>query len=280
MRIILIGGKGFLGGMTREAFERAGIDCVSVGRNNSNDFHADLMDFGSIAYMLLALKPDLVVNFAGAFEGENSGDLLVNSEGPKNLVSAIGRFFNNTKLVHISSATEPSDPNYPYKFESRYSQSKYMGTQTVYDATKAEYVQAKIVRVHNCYGVGQPQNRFVSWVINQAKLNEPVHLNYPSRVRDFCLVSEAALSISNISTTFLLGASNDTEEVGTGIGISLKDVAFEICDALDVDRSLIRKPKVKEVDFHPTEIANLSDQASGLCSTTFKTGITDLLGGN
>lgn len=276
MKILLIGGQGFLGKMTRISFERGEIKCFSAGRSKENDFYLDLMDPESISSALDKSKPELIVNFAGAFEGKDKKSLTVNSEGPKNLINAIERSMEKSKLIHISSATEPRDPNYLSLFESKYSESKYIGTQSVFNAANVGQVEAKIVRVHNCYGAEQPRNRFVSWVINQAESKEEIYLNYPNRVRDFCLVSEAATAIASISTIFATRPSKQMEEVGTGVGISLKDAALEICDVLNADRRLVKMPDNEELDMHPSEIARVSDQSGGLCKTTFKLGITRL----
>lgn len=276
MKILIIGGRGFLGKTTRKSFERKEIECFSAGRSKENDFHLDLMDSKSISSALNESKPELIVNFAGAFEGKDDKSLTVNSEGPKNLIKAIERTLENSKLIHISSATEPRNPNHLSLFESKYSESKYIGTQNVLNAVNVGQVEAKVVRVHNCYGPEQPSNRFVSWVINQVQSNEGFYLNYPNRIRDFCLVSEAATAIASISTKFVASPSKQIEDVGTGVGISLKDAAFAICDVLKADRGLVKIPDNEKVDMHPSEIAQVSDQGDGFCNTKFKIGITEL----
>lgn len=279
MKIVLIGGQGFLGTATRSSLEEFGLECRSAGRSERNDFYLDLMNPESISEALANYQPDLIVNLAGAFESTEYKSLIVNSEGPKNLIGAIESQLGNSKLIHVSSATEPRDLNYDSFFESKYSESKYIGTKSVFDAVDSGRIQAKIVRVHNCYGKGQPRNRFVSWVIDRMQSNQNVYLNYPNRIRDFCLVSEAANGVASISSKFLTSPSPEMEEVGTGIGISLLDATREVCDVVNADRNLIRVPDTENIDMHISEIARVSEQDDGFCNTEFRLGITKLLKG-
>lgn len=280
MRAILIGGRGFLGQYVESELLESGIECITAGRNPKNDLKIDLLEPDSIYQQLAISDADVVVNLAGAFENQTNASLEVNSFGPKNLISAIKKCNNPPKLVHIGSATEPRSLLGKGNFESTYSETKYYGTKIVFDSLENNSISGTILRVHNCYGEKQPQTRFIAWAVDKLKRGEQITLQHPDRIRDFCLVEEAASGISKLIINNSWRGSASYQEVGTGVGISLQDTAHIICDTFNVPRSLVRRPSVTAKDLHPSEVANLSENSLGLCKTNFKIGIRRSYGVN
>jgi len=280
MSILLIGGNGFLGSYVRNSFEIEGHKCQSAGRSSHNDFFLDLLDQDSISAVFESLRPDLVINLAGAFGNDTSNSLEVNHKGSLNLVKSITSSVSSIKLIHISSATEPRTNSADLAFESDYSRTKYLGTRAVIDASADGSVDARIIRVHNSYGIGQPMNRFVSWTINKLQQKEKVALLHPFRVRDFCLVEEAAKGICELVKGMNSWPNDKVEEVGTGQGISLMDAALEICTIVGATEDLIVTSVGEKYDAHPSDVASLLPTSSGKCETNFEKGIAKVLRGN
>jgi nucleoside-diphosphate-sugar epimerase len=134
-------------------------------------------------------------------------------------------------------------------------------------------VEAQIVRVHNCYGKGQPEDRFIADTSTKLINRKEVVLKYPNRIRDFCLVSEAAAKISDFATNFDSTPNVDSVEIGTGVGLSLSEAAIEISKILNVDSSLVVIPPFDILDPHQREVAELASHPMGKCEIEFKVGI-------
>lgn len=278
MKILLVGGNGFLGRSLSTSLKAFGHEVFSAGRDSSNNYQMNLLSISTISQVLLTAKPDLVVNLAGAFESGSSENLKVNSLGAANLADSIENISKQIYLLHISSATEPRNDSEGMNYESEYTRTKHMGTQAIKDAITNEGLNARIVRVHNCYGQNQPANRFVSWALNRLRRNELITLQHPLRIRDFCIVDEAAHGLTMMINGIEMWQPGLIEEVGTGQGISLKDAAIDMCRILGVSNELVKTNLNNRIDAHPKEIAVFSASSKGKCPSSFKEGILKMLG--
>ena len=108
---------------------------------------------------------------------------------------------------------------------------------------------------------------------------ERISIRYPDRVRDFCLVDEAAERICEIAITDKKSSNLDYVEVGTGVGLTLKAVAIKICKTLNVEESLVTALNSEYEDPHPYEVAENQDSILGKCKVEFHDGIQKVLKG-
>ncbi len=279
MPVVLIGGRGFLGSHVKNELLRNGFECYTAGRNPSNDVVLDIMDVESLSKVFLGIKPSIVFNFAGTFSKNNESDLRVNSEGPEHLVNSLFPLSDKPRLIHIASATEPRIESGEVKFESKYSESKFIGTNFVRLASEKGDIDARIIRVHNCYGKGQPTDRYISWAISKLMQKEKISIRYPDRIRDFCLVDEAAQRICEIATAENESSELNHVEVGTGLGLTLKDAAVKICETLNAEKSLVNFLYSEYEDPHPYEVAKNQGSILGKCKVEFDDGIQKTLKG-
>jgi nucleoside-diphosphate-sugar epimerase len=280
MPVVLIGGRGFLGSYVKNELVRSGFECYTAGRNQSNDVILDIMDVGSLSKAFLGIKPSIVINFAGTFSKNDESDLRVNSEGPEHLVNSLFPLRDKPRVVHIASATEPRIESGEVKFESKYSESKFIGTNVVRLAAEKGDIDARIVRVHNCYGKGQPSDRYISWAASKLMQKEKISIRYPDRIRDFCLVDEAAQRICEIATADEESSGLNYVEVGTGLGLTLMDAAVKICETLNVEKSLVTSLDSEYEDPHPYEVAKNQGSILGKCKVEFHDGIRETLKGS
>lgn len=279
MPAVLIGGSGFLGSYVKNELMRSGFECYTAGRGNSNDVILDILNVDSLSDVFQRIKPDIIFNFAGTFSKNDDSDLRVNSDGPRHLIDSLLRLNDEPRVIHIASATEPRINLDELKFESKYSESKFIGTNVVKLAAEKGDIDARIIRVHNCYGKGQPKDRYISWALNKLLNNERISIRYPDRVRDFCLVDEAAQRICEIATADKKFSDLNYVEVGTGLGLTLKAAAIEICEILNVEKSLVKALDAEYEDPHPYEVAKNQDSILGKCKIEFHDGIQKALKG-
>jgi nucleoside-diphosphate-sugar epimerase len=280
MKVLLIGGTGFLGRHTMQEFLVKGVEAKSAGRSLKNDYYVDLLLPKTLSNVLKSFNPDLIVNLAGAFSASKSQNLEVNSLGARNLVNVLSqKHFDGTPLIHISSATEPRLLTNQPLFESTYSESKFLGTKEVGLAIRMGKLSGALIRLHNCYGSDQPIDRFVAWAYLKLKAGEQINLKFPKRIRDFCFVKDAARCLVTLATEDKSVYSDEMREIGSGVGRSLHQVAFEIADFLKTSPNLIIDSEYTSEDNHPIEVAELLAGDSGKCATQLRDGLILSFGG-
>ncbi|MFI6154147.1 NAD-dependent epimerase/dehydratase family protein [Kitasatospora sp. NPDC051170] len=109
MRILLLGGDGFLGRHAAAVLRALpGATVLTAGRRPAHDLRLDLAtaQAGPLGEEIAALAPDAVVNFAGAVAGSAVKLAEVNARGPAVLCEALSLCAPKTRLVHIGSAGE------------------------------------------------------------------------------------------------------------------------------------------------------------------------------
>ncbi|MFD4659298.1 NAD-dependent epimerase/dehydratase family protein [Kitasatospora sp. NPDC058444] len=109
MRILLLGGDGFLGRHATAVLRSLpGATVLTAGRRPAHDLRLDLAtaQAGPLGEELSALAPDAVVNFAGAVAGSAVKLAEVNARGPAVLCEALSLGAPKARLVHIGSAGE------------------------------------------------------------------------------------------------------------------------------------------------------------------------------
>ncbi|MFD8083922.1 NAD-dependent epimerase/dehydratase family protein [Kitasatospora sp. NPDC059722] len=163
MRILLLGGDGFLGRHATAVLRSLpGATVLTAGRRPAHDLRLDLATAqpGPLGEELAALAPDVVVNFAGAVAGSAVKLAEVNARGPAVLCEALQLGAPKTRLVHIGSAGEYG----VCETGSSLSEEADARPVGVYGATKlagslavaGSPLDAVVLRVFNPVGPGAP----------------------------------------------------------------------------------------------------------------------------
>jgi len=273
MRVLLLGGTGFLGRSTATELARAGHDVVVASRSPAADVVLDVEDLRALSDHLSGARYDDVVNLVGAGLESGTADHAtmrrINSELPVRLHDVLTTLDAPPRLVHAASSTERLAGQ--ALDESDYSRSKHDGSVALRSAARASGATVTILAVHNSYGPDQPSRRFVAAMAAGLRSDTPVTLNYPHRIRDFVFVDDVAASIRHAVEQPSGGLAE--AEVGTGTGLSLLETAREIADALGHSRDLIRINADPPVDPNPVTVCSVRFGSYGLCTTEFRDGI-------
>ena len=170
MRVLVTGGRGFLGMHVCDALRAAGHDAIPLGRADG-----DLAVPGVAELLLDEHRPDLVVHLAAVMPDDDR--LAQNAPVAALVAEACAE--RGVRLVHGSTTSVYAD-------ETPYADSKRASEDAVGDAT--------ILRFAFPYGPGQRRGA-IPTMLKQALAGEPVVV-YRGWARSFCFVGDVARAVA------------------------------------------------------------------------------------
>ena len=237
-KVLIIGGTGYLGKSLKSKLQASNIAVITASNSSKADFVIDVKNPIGLTSLIDKLSVSVVLNLASHGLGKNivEAELLVNSKGPSLILEAINNSKNNDcRLVHFASTLE-----WPYDnlFESKYAESKCVGTKSLILDNRIIHENSSVIFMNNIYGVSQPMNRLFRGVIEKIRNKQEIVLNFPNRLRDFCLDDE----VSEIIFRLLVGDeyNNKIFTIGTGISTSVINFVEEILSQMGASKILLK----------------------------------------
>jgi dTDP-glucose 4,6-dehydratase len=169
VRVLVTGGRGFLGGHVCTALTAHGHEAVALGRADG-----DLAADGVAAGLVEKHAPDVVVHLAAVMPG----DERLAQNAPITALVAAACAARGVPLFHGSTTSVYAD-------ETPYAESKRGSEAAAGDAT--------ILRFHFPYGPGQRRGAIPA-MLRQALAGEPVVV-YRGWERSFCFAGDAAEAV-------------------------------------------------------------------------------------
>src|SRR5579875_1028397 len=207
MRVLVTGGRGFLGAHVCEALRAAGHEPTPLGRADG-----DLAEPGTIERLLETREPEAVVHLAAAMPG----DERIPQNAPIAEAVATACATREIPLFHGSTTAVYFD-------ETPYAESKRESEEAVGDATT-------ILRFHHPYGPGQRRGA-IATMLRQALAGEPV-VAYGGWMRSFCFARDAAEAVALLVAR---GERGDWD-IGRDDDLrTLEEVALLACAAAGAD---------------------------------------------
>jgi dTDP-glucose 4,6-dehydratase len=209
VRVLVTGGRGFVGAHVCAALHGRGHEAVPLGRADG-----DLAVPGVAERLVLERAPDAVVHLAAVMPGD---DRLAQNAPIAGLVAAACRA-RGIPLFHGSSTAVYAD-------DTPYAESKRASEEEAGDAT--------ILRLHYPYGPGQRRGA-VPGMLQQALAGEPIAV-YRGWERSFCYAGDAAEAVATLVErgergTWDVGRDDDRR--------TLLEVARLCCAAAGADEGL------------------------------------------
>jgi dTDP-glucose 4,6-dehydratase len=209
VKVLVTGGRGFLGTHVCAALREAGHEPVPLGRADG-----DLAERGTIERLLEEHTPDVVVHLAAGMPGD---ERLEENAPIAALVAAACA--DRVPLFHGSTTAV-------YYDDTPYAESKRESEELVGDAT--------ILRFHYPYGPHMRRGA-IPRMLRQALAGEPV-IAFRGWLRSFCFAGDAAAAVAILVSHEVRG----DWDVGRDDDLrSLEDVATLACAAAGADESLV-----------------------------------------
>ncbi len=297
-RLLLIGAAGFIGAHLEKAAAAAGIEVVAVTREAGVETPGcDLLDPASVSACVRAVRPDLVVNAAGAASvgrswGQPAETFAVNATGVLHLLEAVAGEAAEAHVLCLSSADvygvrEQGELPLGEELEPR-PVTPYGASKTAMEVLCGQYGRARglrvaVVRLFNLIGPGQsPQfavPSFAGRIAAAERAGETeleLRIGNTAALRDFVDVGEGAAALVELSRRQLCGTYN----VCSGRGTTIAELVEELLRQARVAVTLRRDPGLERPTDPPALVgdpARLREAIGFRAETPLSGSLADIL---
>lgn len=271
MKFLITGASGFLGQGLAGRLAGDGHTVVLLGRSvlkeegsSISSFQADITDMNSLRDCQIK-HPDIdtVVHMAALVPKTKEEDralnmCAVNVEGTLNVLEVFGENLKNFVYASTAEIYGLPEANGPIAESmlpvplSNYGASKLAGELFARVYGQQHGTPIASLRFTVMYGPGDTINRAVPNFIKRALMGENLEVYGGEEMRDYLHVSDAIEAIYSAATKQVDGTFN----IGTGQGITIKDTAEKIIQAINPRLSvsiLSREKKASDIVLNVTK---------------------------
>lgn len=248
-RVLVTGGAGFLGrrliahlaeGAT-EIHATSRRSEQTIGRDAVTWHQLDLADEEATTRLTRSVRPDVIYHLAGAPVGRRDPKLVAamlqgNLVNAVNVMSA-GLADGGCRVVLAGSMEEPDPDDSASVASSPYSAAKGAATEYARMFHELWGLPVTVLRVAMAYGPAQPDVRkLVPYVVSSLLGGRAPELTSGTRVADWVYVDDVAEAF--VAAGRAEGAAGRSIPIGSGTGVSVREVATLIGSLIDADRVL------------------------------------------
>lgn len=244
--VVVVGAAGFIGRQVAAALrEQATARVLGVDRGDPPSASADapedwirldlLRDADALATRLGDLRPDAIVNCAGATAGSDDVLMRANVVATTALLNATRAAAAGVRFVHVGSAAEygpgivgvPVTEAAPTRPSSTYGVAKLAATELVTSARGTWGLDAIVLRLFNVLGPGMPEGTLAGAALHRLRhavaTGEPaVQMGPLDAVRDFVDIRDVAAAV--VAAVVPGGDETSIVNIGSGIGHRARDL--------------------------------------------------------
>lgn len=228
MRVLVTGGRGFLGGHLCTALADRGADVFPVSRA-----HADLSELDAVERVWKAARPDVVFHLTthgvGSPELENVQATLRDDLLPTvNVLTVAARTGNRARVVLAASLEEPTGGGPRAVPGSGYAAAKWAATGYARMFHALYGTPVVIVRPFMTYGPGQQSHKLVPHVIRSLLDGRPPRLTSGRRLVDWVYVDDVVRGL--ILAGERPGIEGAEIDLGTGELVTVREVVERLAE--------------------------------------------------
>lgn len=262
MKVLVIGANGFIGSNVCSVLGKY-HDVYKAGRlikQNDREFNMDLLDLKAISRVLLAVKPEVIINCAGVVE--NSDRAKLNVEFTENLLNAIAKNKLLLKRIIISgSAAEygnvttkniPVAENTPLNADAGYGLSKILEENAAIKLGDKYNLPVTTIRIFNPIGNGMHPRFLIPSIIRQVAefkvgTGKSIKVSRLDSLRDYINVKDIA---SAIKALIEHPSKYPCYNVGSGIATSNR----QLIELIIKEYNLSSEPELIETSLDPEKL--------------------------
>lgn len=223
MNIILVGATGYLGGkLLNKLLEDKNNNILSLIRNPNNINNYILINDKKLYEKINIFNPDILIYTSCVYDnGINDYMDIIKA----NFIFPL-ELINNIKLkkfIYIGTSIN--------KYTNQYSLSKNQLAEYGKYYSIHNNINFINILLENFYGKDEPQNKFLSTIINKLKNNEELNLTEGTQIRDFIYIEDVIKGIEIIIKSNLKGYHDIP--LGSGEGISIRELIEYLKTALN-----------------------------------------------
>lgn len=209
----------------------------------------DLTDFNSIKNLIKKLKPEIIFHLAAYGVDYRQQDIYqavnVNINASVNLFES---FLENKefRFVHTGTSLEYGHRNKPISEneipqpENIYGITKFTSVQLLsFMAKQAKQGNLIILRPFGVFGEFEGSHKFFPQIIDKLGRRELVKLTGGEQIRDYIYVGDLIDAYIK-SASMPLRNNVEIINIGSGKGISIKEIALKIASQLGADKDLLK----------------------------------------
>lgn len=230
MRIVILGGTGYLGSRVVRALLRDGNEVLCVKRESSSleSLHdvlgqIHICNLENLRENLAWTAPyDVMVNLACMYPRNAKNDIEIFDANMNNPMKVFLECLNQNVKRFITMGTGlPDDLNaYTISKANLIRIMKWYGVQCGY---KKRPIQICNVRLENFYGENEPTDRFIPGTINRLKKGEKILLTEGDQIRDFVYIDDVVEAIVHLIYQENMPEYSDVP-LGTGEGVTIREL--------------------------------------------------------
>ena len=237
----------------------------------------------------LVEKADFVVHFAAETHVarslyQNRVFFITDVLGTQSVTNAVLKYVDKlNRFIHISTSEvygtavcEPMDENHPLNPKTPYAAAKAGADRLVYSYIESYDIPGIILRPFNNYGIRQHLEKLIPRFITSALLKEPLTVHGDgSALRDWIFVEDTVRAIDMAMHVPLEKVKGEVFNLGTGIAISVFEIAKKIIQLFDLDDSYITymRERFGQVEKHISSTTKASEILGFKTAVIFDEGI-------
>jgi len=243
-KVLLTGGLGFIGRRTIQPLLDAGyeVHVVTSRREvsihaNINLYRADLLECATHRDLIHAIKPAYLLHTAWYTQHGKFWNAVENTYWLSATISLARAFYEagGRRLLALGTCAEYDwsegvceEGKTPENPATIYGQFKKYTLEALKLISQQYQGSLLWARIFFPYGPGESGERLIPYVIQSLLKNQKAECTHGEQIRDFMHVDDIAEALVYLLGSKLEGVMN----VGSGQGISIRDIAFRIADRL------------------------------------------------